>query len=246
MKKMLLVIPFLALSACEGSIASAVGNAGKSSFSDGTQIGTSDTNPGEFEGVTLAGPDNVIFTTGADFSIRAEGDADTLEQLRYKVTGGQLKIGREKNSSMWSGNYRGATVYVSAPSLKSAKLAGSGDMQVDNMNGESAKISVAGSGNIDIAEIETASLTTKVAGSGDVSIAGTADEVTISVAGSGDISGKKLKAENATIKVAGSGDVALSSDGTVNATVVGSGDIRIHGDATCNTKSRGSGDITCG
>ncbi|GAA0485030.1 head GIN domain-containing protein [Parasphingorhabdus litoris] len=246
MKKLLFVIPLLALSACEGSIASAVGSAGKSSFSDGTQIGTTATNPGEFDGVTLAGPDNVVFTTGSDFSIRAEGKSDTLEQLRYKITDGQLKIGREKNGGMWSGDYNGATVYVSAPSLKSAKLAGSGDMQVDNMNGENAKISVAGSGNVDVAALETASLTTKVAGSGDVSIAGTADEVTISVAGSGDISGKKLKAENATIKVAGSGDVSLSSDGAVEATVVGSGDIRIHGDAVCKTKSRGSGDITCG
>ncbi len=246
MKKLLFVLPFLALAACEGSIASAVGDAGKSSFSDGTQIGTSDTNPGEFDGVTLAGPDNVVFTTGSDFSIRAEGDADTLEQLRYRVSGGQLKIGREKNSSLWSGSYKDATIYVSAPTLKSAKLAGSGDMKVDNMNGESATISVPGSGNIDISAVETASLTTKIAGSGDVSVAGTVDEVTISVAGSGDISGKGLKAESATIKIAGSGDVELSSDGAVDATVVGSGDIRIHGNATCKTKSRGSGDITCG
>lgn len=246
MKKMLLVIPFLALSACEGSIASAVGNAGNSSFSDGTQIGSTDTNPGAFEGVTLAGPDNVIFTTGSDFSIRAEGDADTLEQLRYKITDGQLKIGREKNNGMWSGNYKDATIYVSAPSLNSAKLSGSGDMQVDKMNGESTKISVAGSGNMNIAAMETTSLTTKIAGSGDVAFAGAADNVTISIAGSGDISGKGLKTETATIKIAGSGDVSLSSDGTVDTKIAGSGDVRIHGDAKCNSKTAGSGDVTCG
>ncbi|MEP2101521.1 MAG: head GIN domain-containing protein [Parasphingorhabdus sp.] len=245
MKKLLLVVPFLALSACEGSIANAVGNAGKSSFSDGIQIGTSDTNPGEFEGVTLAGPDNVIFTTGSDFSIRAEGDADTLEQLRYKITDGQLKIGRERKG-MWSGDYKGATVYVSAPSLNSAKLSGSGDMKVDKMESESTKISVAGSGNIDVETMDTASLTTKVAGSGDVSVAGTADDVKISIAGSGDISGKGLKAETATIKIAGSGDVSLSSDGTIDTKIAGSGDVLIHGDAKCNSKTAGSGKVTCG
>ena len=55
MKKLLLVIPFLALASCEGSIASAVGDAGKSSFSGGTAIPSADTNPGTFQGVTLAG-----------------------------------------------------------------------------------------------------------------------------------------------------------------------------------------------
>lgn len=245
MKKLLLVIPFLALASCEGSIASAVGDAGKSSFSDGTEISSTDTNPGAFEGVTLAGPDNVIFTTGTEFSIRAEGDADALEQLRYKVTDGQLKIGRE-NSSVWGNSSDSAVIYVSAPTLKSAKLAGSGDMQVDKMDSESANLSIAGSGNIAIAQLETAALSTKVAGSGDVTLAGTADKVTISVAGSGNISGKELKAESATIKIAGSGDVALSSDGTVTAKVVGSGDVRIHGDATCETKTAGSGKVTCG
>lgn len=246
MKKLLLVISFLALASCDGSIASAVSNAGKSSFSDGTEIGSAETSLEEFDGLTLAGPDNIIFTTGPEFSIRAEGNADTLEQLRYKITDGQLKIGRENSGGIWSSNSDSAIIYVSAPSLKKAQLAGSGDLQVDKMDRESTSVSVAGSGNINIAKIETASLSTKIAGSGDVAVAGTADSVKISIAGSGDISGKALKAESATIKIAGSGNVALSSDGTVDANIVGSGDIHIHGKATCKTKSVGSGDVTCG
>ena len=64
MKKILFLAPLLMLAGCEGSIAEAVGDAasGNSSFSDGIAIGTSASNPGEFAGVTLAGPDNIIFT----------------------------------------------------------------------------------------------------------------------------------------------------------------------------------------
>lgn len=246
MKKLLLVIPFLALSACEGSIASAVGDVGKSSFSNGIKITETTSNPGDFDGVTLAGPDNVVFTTGSDFSIRAEGNADALDQLRYKVTDGQLKIGRENDGKIWSGKSGSAVIYVSAPTLTSAKLAGSGDMQVDKMDSDSASLSVAGSGNINIEQLETASLSTKIAGSGDLTMVGKAEKATISVAGSGNVSGKGLKADSATIKIAGSGDVALSSDGTVDAKVMGSGDIRVHGNAECKTKTMGSGEITCG
>lgn len=245
MKKTLLVIPFLFLSACEGSIVDAVGNVGQSSFTGGTEIGSTDVNPGEFEGVTLAGPDNIVFTTGSEYSIRAEGDADVLEQLRYKISDGQIKVGRE-NDDLLSGTSSTAIVYISAPSLNNIKLAGSGDIQADRMNGESASLSVAGSGNITVADLQTASLSTKIAGSGDVSVAGSAQSMEISIAGSGDISGKALKAETAKIKIAGSGNVVLSSDGTVNARILGSGDVRIHGDATCETKAMGSGEMTCG
>ncbi len=247
MKNIVFLAPLLALAACEGSIVDAVSDAttSTSSFSDGTSIGTSASNPGVFEGITLAGPDNIVFTTGDDFSIRAEGDAKAIEQLRYKISGEQIKIGRDNNSMSW-GNSGKATIYVSAPSLKSAKLAGSGDMEVDAMNTDSAKLSIAGSGNIRVAKIETAALSTKIAGSGSLTLAGTADSIDISIAGSGDISGKDLKADSADISVAGSGDVELSSDGSVNAKVMGSGDVRIHGDAKCKSRAMGSGDITCG
>ncbi|MEQ8743540.1 head GIN domain-containing protein [Parasphingorhabdus sp.] len=249
MKRILFLAPLLALAACEGSIANAVGEAAgdvtsSGSFSDGIAIGTSATNPGAFEGVTLAGPDNIVFTTGA-YSIRAEGDAKAIEQLRYKISGDEIKIGREKSGISWGDTGR-ATIYVSAPSLRSAKLAGSGDMEVDAMTTESTKLNIAGAGNIRVAKIETASLDSKIAGSGNLTLAGTADSVDISIAGSGDVSGKDMKAESVSISVAGSGNVELSSDGSVDAKVMGSGDVRIHGDAKCKSRAMGSGDITCG
>ena len=249
MKKILFLAPLLALAACEGSIANAVGDAatstGTSSFSDGSPIGTSASNPGAFEGITLAGPDNIIFTTGSEFSIRAEGDAEAIGQLRYRISGDEIKIGRESKGISW-GDSGKATVYVSAPALKSAKLAGSGDMEVDAMTTESTKLSIAGSGNIRVAKIKTPSLNSKIAGSGNLTLAGSADSIDISIAGSGDISGKDMKADSASISIAGSGDVELSSDGSVNAKVMGSGDVRIHGDAKCKSRAMGSGDITCG
>ncbi|MEW4468836.1 head GIN domain-containing protein [Parasphingorhabdus sp. JC815] len=245
MKKLLLLIPFLALSACEGSIAEAVGNAGNSSFTDGTPLGSAEVNPGKFEGVTLAGPDNIIFTTGPEYTIRAEGDADTLEQLRYKITGGEIKVGRE-NDDLWSSTSSTAIIYISAPSLNSIKLAGSGDIEADKMSGDDTALIVAGSGNITVADLQTPSLDSKVAGSGDISVAGTAQTTKISIAGSGDINGKALTTEDATIKIAGSGNISLSSDGAVEAKIIGSGDVRIYGDATCKTKAMGSGEVTCG
>jgi len=246
MKKVVMLAPLLCLAACEGSIADAIGDAATSggSFADGETIGTTDSNPGEFEGVTLAGPDNVVFTTGDDYSIRAEGDEDEIEKLRYKISGSQIKIGRT-NGRSWSRSDK-VTVFVSAPSLKLAKLAGSGDMEVDSITGEDTELSIAGSGNIKVASVEAKALKSKIAGSGSMSLSGEAEEIDISIAGSGDIEGKDLKVDEADISVAGSGDVELSSDGKVEAKVMGSGDVRIHGDAECKSRAMGSGNISCG
>jgi len=246
MKKLILALPLLALAACDGSIAKEVGGMGWSGSMDGGEaITTSDTDPGEFTKIGSVGPDNIIFSKGDDFSIRAEGDADTIEQLRFKLKDGSLKVGRLKAKG-WSGDYDATTIYISAPSLKAVALAGSGDVKVDEMSDDSAKISVAGSGDVTVDNVKSDSLKGSIAGSGNISLAGSAESTKISIAGSGDVNGKGLKAATANISIAGSGNVELSSDGSVDAKVMGSGDIRVHGKAKCKSKSMGSGDITCG
>lgn len=247
MKKLIFALPLIVLAACEGSIANEVREMASSGggMTDGEVISTSDQDPGEFTKLSSVGPDNIVFTQGDDFSIRAEGDDEILERLRYKLTDGNLKIGRMKEKG-WSGKGDAATVFVSAPSLNALALAGSGDIKADKMSGDSAKVSIAGSGDVSVEKVKTDSLNGSIAGSGNLKLAGKAKAMKISIAGSGDISGKKLKVKTANIAIAGSGNVELSSDGTVNAKIMGSGDIQVHGDAKCTTKAMGSGTVKCG
>jgi len=246
MNKLICALPLLFLAACDGSIAKEVGGMSWSgNMEDGDPITTSDQDPGKFTVLSSLGPDNIVFEQGDSFAVRAEGDADIVESLRYKLSDGNLKIGRIKERGIgWQSGT--ATVFVSAPSLEAAKLAGSGNMNVDTMNGESAKVSIAGSGNIKVQKLKTASLKGSIAGSGNLNIAGKAEQTSISIAGSGNVKGKKLKADTISVKIAGSGDVVLSSDGTVDAKIAGSGNVRVHGDAKCTSKTPGSGSVTCG
>ena len=247
MKKLIFALPLIALAACEGSIANEVREMASSggSMADGEPITTSDADPGEFTVLSSVGPDNIVFQQGKSFSVRAEGDDEIIERLRYKLTDGNLKIGRIRERGLgWESGT--ATVYVSAPSLEAAKLAGSGNMDVDKMNGDSAKVSIAGSGNVKVQKLKTESLKGSIAGSGNLNVAGKAKQTSISIAGSGNVKGKKLKADTISVKIAGSGDVVLSSDGTVDAKIAGSGNVRVHGDAKCTSKTPGSGSVTCG
>ena len=197
-----------------------------------------------FDRIAATGPDRIEISIGDRHAVDATGDPDVVERLRYKVVDGELRIGRE---SGWSLNDDGsATVRVTAPVVHGVKLAGSGDVSVERMEGDSVSASIAGSGDLDIGAMVATTLNASIAGSGSIKVAGQADTTKLSIAGSGDFSGGGLNSETATIKIAGSGDARLRSDGRVDAKIVGSGDVRIDGKAECTSKAVGSGTLVCG
>jgi hypothetical protein len=249
MRKISLIIPLIALSlpACGYSVSDAVEEVQShdgNSFADGKSITTTAAATASFDKVKALGPDNIIFVTGAAFSIKAEGNAGAIATLRYKIEDNTILIGRDKGK--WFGDEgKGVTITITAPSLSEASLAGSGDFTADKMTGDNVEVKIAGSGSLKVDAVDTKKLSTKIAGSGDAMIAGTAANVDFSVLGSGSIDAKKLTATDAEVSIAGSGDVQLNATGQVEAKVAGSGDINVTGGAKCTSKSMGSGSISC-
>ncbi|MEZ5710179.1 MAG: head GIN domain-containing protein [Blastomonas sp.] len=215
-------------------------------------IGGDDADKGEtswsgeaFDRIVLAGPDNLEFTVADSHAVTASGDAKALEQLRFRVKDGELRIARKKGS--WSlGDDGKATIRVSAPALVGLMLAGSGDAKVDRMQGEDLRVSIAGSGDLDVASVTARSLKGDIAGSGRMRLGGTAHESRFSIAGSGDMDGDALTSDEVSIKIAGSGNIRIKSDGKVNAKLMGSGDVVVDGKAQCSTRTMGSGSLRCG
>ena len=201
-----------------------------------------------FQGVGLAGSQNVIVTVGPAYSIRAEGDAESLDRLDIRVENGTLKIGAKKNSWSvgWNSNRPRTTVYVSVPALASAAIAGSGDMRIDRVQGQRFAASIAGSGDMDIAALRVGEAKFSIAGSGGIKAAGNAATSNISIAGSGDLDLQGLETRTASISVMGSGNVRARAMETANVSVMGSGDVNIEGSARCTVNKRGSGGVRCG
>ena len=247
MKKLLLVIPLIALAAC-GNVVSdtieAVKEAG-GDFDKGKPIGTSPATVESFTRLAALGPDNVIFKTGDSFSIVAEGPAESIDGLRYVIEGGRLAIGRKKDS--WNlGKSEAATITVTAPSITGLALAGSGDITADKVSGDDVKLSLAGSGDMRVGEVTAKKLKGSLAGSGDFVLAGKADNATYSIAGSGSVDASKLVVTDAVVSIAGSGDVSIHATGNVEGKIAGSGDINVTGGAKCTSSTAGSGTVSCG
>ena len=241
MRGAMILVPLLALSAC-GS-----GGATEKSAASG-QNGRRDFQVGAFDRVELAGSQNVIVKVGGAPSAYAEGDTGLLERLEVKVENGVLRIGQKKGkwSFGWSKDRGPITVHVTAPSLRGAEVAGSGDMKIDTVQSDDFAASIAGSGELEVGSLTAKSASISIAGSGGVSASGAAESADISIAGSGDVRAAGLQVKRAKVSIAGSGNVETKAMETASIDIMGSGDVIVTGTAKCSVNKMGSGDVRCG
>lgn len=196
-----------------------------------------------FDGVRLAGSDRVNVVTGP-LAVTAAGTTDVLDRLDIRTDGAMLVIGRKEGGGMeWSG--ANATVTVSIPALRTAVVAGSGDMRVDRVAGSRFDGELTGSGSLALPAVEVAGLGLRVTGSGEADVAGRADAVEFTTTGSGGIDGDALTTRTAVVAVRGSGDVAVRASQSATLTVNGSGSARVKGTQNCSITKSGSGDARC-
>ncbi|MGB7405422.1 MAG: head GIN domain-containing protein [Pacificimonas sp.] len=199
-----------------------------------------------FEGIAVSGRYDVDVTTGTGQRVVATGPQKALDRLLVDVDGDTLRI-RERRGD-WRGWFSGSEpvkISVTVPRLTSARLSGSGDLDVDNMAGANIELALAGSGDLTVDDMTATSVETSLAGSGDIIASGTCRTGDFSVAGSGDISAKSLTCRRVEASVAGSGNIEVEATETAELSIAGSGDITVTGGAKCTGSSRGSGDWTC-
>lgn len=199
-----------------------------------------------FTAVSAAGPDSVNVVTGPAPSVVAEGPAEELDRLIVRNDGDTLKIERKRDG--WFASHReshGVRITVTAPAVNAVGQAGSGDMTVDELHGDTAAASTAGSGSLSVAKIAAKALTVSVAGSGDARLAGSANDTKMRVAGSGNVDASTLTSQTASISVAGSGDVRTNVHGHTAINIAGSGNVVVRGTSDCAISTVGSGTAHC-
>jgi hypothetical protein len=234
----------LPLSACGYSVFDAAEDIQSGGFEGGKAITTSVQSTDAYTEVEALGPDTIVLVTGDTFSIKAEGNAEAIKTLRYKIDGSAIQIGRTKGK--WFGeSAKGVTITITAPKVSAVSLAGSGDFKGDKLSGDKVVIDLAGSGNVDIAAITAPAVEGNVAGSGNIKASGKAAKAEWSIAGSGNVDAAAITSDDVEVSIAGSGDVLVDATKTVDASIAGSGDVNVTGGAKCTKSVMGSGKVTC-
>lgn len=198
-----------------------------------------------FSGISSGGSYNVFITMGSKESLRIEGDTKQISEIETVVEDGTLKIRNKKNSGNWNSGHNGkVNIYISAKSLKSIILSGSGDIEVRGVV-KSNDISniLSGSGSISLV-VEATNYSATISGSGEIEVKGKTENAKIIVNGSGDFKGQGLRASFASARVSGSGNISIHADNALDAAMSGSGNIRYGGNANVKSAKSGSGRIS--
>ncbi|QNE32070.1 DUF2807 domain-containing protein [Sphingomonas sp. NBWT7] len=219
---------------------------------DGAAIGASGSGTtrsyaaADFIKIDQRGPDDIDVRVGSGFSVRAEGDAKTLDKIRIARMGDSLRVGRARLGGINWNSGEGIKIYVTMPRITAANLAGSGDMTIDRVEGGAFDGAIAGSGSMMLGAVALDTLGLSIAGSGSAAARGTANALKINIAGSGDVDGGGLQARGASINIAGSGSVKAMVDGDAKVSIMGSGDVDLGPKARCKTSKMGAGEVRCG
>jgi putative autotransporter adhesin-like protein len=203
---------------------------------------------GNFQEIEAAGPYDINVQTGGNPSVSARGPEKVLDNITVEVEGDKLVIG-SKNHGFFNFGWgsRGRTVFtVTVPTIRAAMLAGSGDLTVNSVSGDSFAGTLAGSGDLSVGSVNVKSLKLSVAGSGDAKAGGgQAQTAEYSTAGSGDIDARGVTTQQLKVSIAGSGDIKGHATGAAEVKIMGSGDVTVTGGAKCSFEKHGSGDLDC-
>lgn len=196
---------------------------------------------GHFSAVAMALAGNVEVRHGERDAVTVEADDNLLALIETVVEDGALQIRTRHATSMHTRKLR---VLVTVRQLERLSLAGSGDMDVDRLDGARMQVDIGGAGKVNVGRIEGERLVVGLGGSGDLKVKdGSARTVSISVGGSGNIELARVRAESANVTIAGSGDVTLWVRDSLSTTVMGSGNISYYGDPRLAKTSMGSGSV---
>ena len=205
-----------------------------------------------------------LLVTGIQTTVSISGSDNLVDLLEVSTVNGVLQVNIKKGVKILSGERR-LKVIASSPSLNQVdikgsadvylkgtikgndlnlNIAGSGDVEAENLQYANIFALVKGSGDIDLKNVKATTVMSEVNGSGDINMKGSAQKATLTVNGSGDISAEKLAATNVVATVAGSGDIVCYASRQLDARVSGSGDIEYKGSPSVVNKQGKKNSIT--
>lgn len=176
----------------------------------------------EFTEVTFTLPFEVEFVNADEHYITLEGDADSIEEIRTRVKGDNLKV--YKDNAWFDWNNDNIVVTIGYQTLDAMTLAGSGDGFAELLEADEFTLRITGSSNMEIESMKV-------------------DEPEISIAGSGNVEVHELDADKVNSKIAGSGDIRVWAEANLAASIVGSGDLKYYGEPNVKERIFGSGSI---
>ncbi len=203
-------------------------------------LSTEDREATPFSRISNIGSFEVYLTTAEEYSISVKAESNLFPYIETEVVGDELVIQPTDHTNLRPS--RSIEIYLTAPSMASLSLDGSGYIEADTLQAEAVTVDLVGSGTITTG-IKAESLESHLVGSGKIKLKGSCGESALSLIGSGNFRAFPLACDSCTAYISGSGDMEIQVATRLDAIIEGSGKIYYKGNPITNSKVEGSGAI---
>ena len=199
----------------------------------------------DFDGITLAGPDDVVVTPGDRYAVTLTGHPDAQRYVKLYVSEGVLHVGRRSHRGWWGPGGGGVTVHVTMPGLTRLWLSGPGAIKLDKFDGKELRAMITGPGGLVAENVSTNLLAVTSHGPGSAVVSGSAETLTIKASGPGNMDFTRLAAKRADIEISGPGHANARASDSARLVVNGPGDAHVTGTTQCEIHRAGPGEADC-
>jgi hypothetical protein len=201
----------------------------------------------DFDRIVVEGPFTVRLSRANTTRAVVSGARGSVDGVTVEVQGQTLRVRR--NPSAWGGNpgvrAAPAEVTLSGRVLRSARLVGTGSLDIQGVEGQRLDLSVEGSGRIRAAGLRVDRVAAGLRGAGSIILAGAAEQLSAEIHGGGAFDARALQVEDATVTAATTGAVVLNVRRTVTVAASGLGAVEVEGPAACTLRGPTASNVRC-
>jgi carbon monoxide dehydrogenase subunit G len=182
-----------------------------------------------FNKLSLGNAFKIDVKQGSNFSVRAEGRAEDLDDLESAVSGGVFKLRYKGNG--WNKNRRTVTVMITMPNLQGVEFSGASSVQVGRFSGvRNMDIEVSGASKVNM-ELAAQKVSMELSGASSLTLSGSCDVLNGEVSGASSFRGKDFPAREVSIDASGASSAAVTASNAIHAEASGASSIRYSGNA---------------
>lgn len=196
-----------------------------------------------FDKVDMGSAFTINVVQGSQFSVKATGRDEDLNDLEANVTSSTLKI-RYKNSNWgWKNNRKQVRIEVTMPQLRGMDFSGACTATVrgfKNQGNVRLEISGASTTNIDL---DADQLDIDFSGASTVNLTGKATRMEGEVSGATTVKAYSLQTKQVVLDVSGASGVSVSATEKVNVQASGASSVRYRGGASVSSNTSGASSV---
>lgn len=161
-----------------------------------------------FDAVSASSGVDAEITVGQDYSVRAEGSAESLERLEIKKAGSKLHIGRKSRFFSW-GHHDSVTVYVSLPALSALDVSSGAEATATGVDADKFGVDASSGGNAEVS--------------------GACREITVDVSSGGYVDAEALRCVSGAADASSGGHASLYVSESIVADASSGGHVSVYG-----------------